>query len=663
MKRLLPLLAVLCLSLPTFAATRFGALSEAYEHPKAGASATVSNVDYTFGHLKLSLASGSAAPVTAGSETIGVFFSGNWTFSYTTDDPVEIPLTNRNTKADSHLKLDSDAKHATVSGPVDEVFLIAAGTPLPSIAAGSGAAPADFAKHLDDFARDYDSSFQHGLLLRNLGAPSTKYVRAEIRSGRDLLIYQFDEPETTTETLVSLRSPKSEDNRIRARLYPSVLSSLPIGRDRKTPPPAPWTLTDLTYTLAGDGDNAKLDVIETIVRKPQAQALRFDMNHAFVPKAGAAERHYHVLSVTDEQGHSLPFDHRNNDLVVGVEGLAGETIKLKFSIDGDFLYRPNNDAFWQLGTEPWFPQPDLNGQYYTVHSTVKVKKPFIAFAPGTTVKRTTEGDFNVVENVIDKPVQFAVVHAGKYETTEETRGPLTIRVATYGQRNDRAAKQLTNLAFTIMDYYEFFLGPFPFTEFNIIQVDTWGYGQAPPATMFITNEAFNSLTGFENQIFSQGINERFAHEIAHQYWGHVVKMPSAEEQWLTESFAEYSAALAVKKFQGNGKYDRLVQTWKTNANDYAKFAPIPLANDISGDEEVAYLARTFLLYAKGPYLLYTLHKELGDNAFLTFLKSYQKSFRWKFGTTKDVAGLLQFITKKDYMPFFDQYYWGTAMPN
>lgn len=53
---------------------------------------------------------------------------------------------------------------------------------------------------------------------------------------------------------------------------------------------------------------------------------------------------------------------------------------------------------------------------------------------------------------------------------------------------------------------------------------------------------------------------------------------------------------------------------------------------------------------------------MGDTTFLTFLKSYQKSFAWKAGTTKDVSGLLSFITKKDFKPFFDRYFWGTAMP-
>jgi hypothetical protein len=44
------------------------------------------------------------------------------------------------------------------------------------------------------------------------------------------------------------------------------------------------------------------------------------------------------------------------------------------------------------------------------------------------------------------------------------------------------------------------------------------------------------------------------------------------------------------------------------------------------------------------------------------LKSFQKSFRWKFGSTKKVEGLLQFMTKQDFGPFFEANYWGTAMP-
>jgi aminopeptidase N len=262
--------------------------------------------------------------------------------------------------------------------------------------------------------------------------------------------------------------------------------------------------------------------------------------------------------------------------------------------------------------------------------------------------------------VLDKPVQFAVVQAGKYDLYEETRNGLTMRVASYAGKNERAAKQLSNLAYQIIDYYQFFLGPFPFEEFNIIQIPAYGFGQAPPATMFITNEAFSSLDT-RDRFFSQGINERFAHEIAHQYWAHVVKMPSPEEQWLTEAFAEYSAALAIKKIFGEGKYNTLVQHWKARAKEHNESAPIPLANEVTGNDRG--ITRFYLLYAKGPYLLYTLHKQMGEEPFLVFMKSYQSNRRFRFGTTADIASLLSFMTKKDQMPFFDKYYWGTAMPD
>ena len=662
MKRISLFFATLvCLSLPLSAASRFAALVEGYQHPKAGPSGTVSNVSFSIGHIKLNLANGTASPVTVGGQQAALFFTGTGTFTYTSDDPVERPIVTHNVKVDSHLKLDTQGKNAVISGPVDEILLYAAGVPLPQVPAGSGAVSPDFAKHLEEFATDISTPGPvHGMVLQNLGAPAAKFVRAEIRSGRDLVVYLFDEPESTEEGLYTLHHPGADEPEIKHLLFARTLSDIPIGRDRKTPPPPPYVVTAIDYTLVADGDNAKLDVTETIVRNPQRQAVRFNQDDVrFAGRGGNDIRRFHVNAVTDEQGHALPFDHNRGDLIVGLESLSGDSVKLKFAIDGNFLVRPGGDAAWQLGITNWLPQPELNGQNYTLHSLIKVRKPFVAIAPGKTLRRAEDGDFNLVENEIDKPVSFAVVHAGKYELMEETRSGLTIRVASYAGRNERAAKKLANLAYQIIDYYQYFLGPFPFDEFNIIQVNTYGYGQAPPATMFITNEAFSMLDTLD-QLFSQGINERFAHEIAHQDWGSTVKMPSIEEQWITEAFAEYSAALAIKKYQGEGKYNTLVSHWKARAKEYTDWAPIALANEVTGEN--AGRARTYLLYAKGPYLLYTLHKQMGEEPFLIFLKTYQSNRRWHFGSTADMASLLTYMTKKDQMPFFDKYYWGTAMP-
>jgi aminopeptidase N len=256
-----------------------------------------------------------------------------------------------------------------------------------------------------------------------------------------------------------------------------------------------------------------------------------------------------------------------------------------------------------------------------------------------------------------------VVLAGKYKMQEETKDGLTIRVATYAFE-PRNAPKLFALTRNIITYYQTFLGPFPFKEFNIIEKNSWGYGQAPPGVMLITKEAFNPFPDEMSRYFSKGINERFAHEIAHQYWGHVVKMPSFEEQWLTESFAEYCAGLFIRYVKGAPTYNLLVDGWRTHAERAAAASAIPTANELwSGSNTLEQMRFRFgLIYEKGAYLLYCLNQELGDKVFQTFLKSYQATFRWKFGTTEHLNGLLTHLTGKDREAFFDRYYWGPELP-
>lgn len=668
MRTLRPLVIalVLCLPVSLFAAAPMTDFVAAAKNLTAAPEvANVSNATWTVGHMTLHLTSGSMARVMAGNQPIGVFFKGNGSFSYETVEAAELPVVSHNVKAVAHVKMTSDASHATLSDDFTEVLIVGGGIPMPE-AAGSGGAPLGDAlkEHVALYDRFRFVPKAHVLAEQKFSFPASKVAIAEFRGGKDNVVYTLDDMD---EALYTAYEPATygADRRLSEWLVPAVLSAQPVGHDHWTTPRPHFTVTAIDYNLTADGDNAKLEVTETIARSTSTQnVFRFQMNKEEFVKPGAPFRKYNVRSIKDDQGHDLAFDHDfPGDLAVALDGASGPVVKLKFTIDGDFLVREGGDNAWQLAVgDPWLPLPiELNACAFTVHSVVKVRKPFIGIAPGNTISRRDEGDYNIVENVIDKPIQFTTVQGGKYSMYEEKDGPRTIRVATYGLKNDRASKQLASLAAGIIDNYEFFLGPFPFTEFNIIQVNTYGYGQAPPGTMYITNEAFNPTLTEADQFFSEGINERFAHEIAHQYWAHVVRMPSSEEQWLTESFAEYSAALALKKLMpgGDSVYNRLVATWKRRAKQAAPIAPIPYANRIAKDETGA---RASLVYDKGAYLLYAINKEIGDVPFLTFMKSYTKSFNFKFGTTKDVAGLLGVITKKDWKPFFDQYFWGTAMP-
>jgi hypothetical protein len=623
------------------------------------------------GRATLTLQSGGVAAIYAGSEVVGIYFEGLGTLEYRSEDSVEFPVAEYLNRKTGGLNLEKTPKAIVFRDRFDHLTWIASGRPLPELTGTAGPPlEASFAKSAEKFRRVRGAPLSHLFTVRraNAATPSEALVVADLEGGREDLRYVFDAFEDRSESLIAFRHPDSGDAEIRRNLEPVVLSDQPVGRDRRDPALTSLVLSDARVDLtASDGKDVDLVVEETLYpRGRAASALRLDLTGTTLARVGVAglERRYHrVKSIRDSAGRALAFSHHNGDLVVVLAETApaDQPLKLRFHIEGDYLVHPGGDNYWMLGVSPWFPQPGLYGQYYTFHARVKVRKPYIAFAPGKTVARGSEGDYNTVETDVVNPVQFAVILGGKYEFEEETRGGITVRVASYAGKNTRAIKQLTNLAFGIIEFYQRFLGPFPFPELNILEINSWGFGQAPPATMFITREAFNPYIGEANQFFSRGVNERFAHEIAHQYWGHVVKMPSEEEQWLTESFAEYSAAIFLRDLQGKSSYQSLLTSWKSRASDSAAIAPIPLANRLSGTEQ-AFIDRQNLVYWKGSWLLARLHQELGEETFLTFLKSYQKTFRWKFGSTRTLAGMLQFLTKRDYEPFFEKYYWGTAMP-
>ncbi len=643
---------------------------ERFDHLTVGDAVSVNNLHLTAGHLDCGLV-GRAAPVRAGDEVVGIFFEGTGTMDYLSVDPIEAPSVIFNAKKGSSLKPEKTEKGVRLRSRFERILWIAQGQPLPALSGAAAASLADpFAREREKFRRMNLAPLSHDFAIQRLDAPTAPMVWAEIDGGDEDLLYRLDGTSNPSEELGILTTSEWNDPELRKNLFLHTLSDQPIGRDRRDPPRPRALLVDVDVDLrASAGDEAALIVVETFVAIGQPlAALRLDLDSTVYTFFGSnlATRHEHLRKVTDEAGRSLSFAHRKDEVVVQLAEPAPpeKPFNLKFEIDGDFLIRPGGDSYWELGNSAWFPLPPLSGQLYTFHALVRVKKPFLPFAPGKTLRRAAEGDENVLETRVDKPIRFASILAGRYEVEEEVRNGVTIRVATYALKNPRAVKQLSNLAASIIQYFQEFLGQFPFPEFNIIEINDFGFGQAPPGTMFITKEAFNPFIGEENQLFSQGINERFAHEIAHQYWGVSVKWPSREEQWLSESFAEYCAGLFLKVYKNEATFNMLVKHWRTQGKWATEAAPIPLANRIwiASDVTTRQVFRTGLLYNKGPILLHALHKELGDEAFFTFLKSYQKSFAWKFGSTKTVAGLLQYMTKKDYMPFFEKYYWGTEMP-
>ncbi len=633
----------------------------AFKAEAKAAGMAVKNLEWSIGRARFRLEDGEAVGLQVEAKPVGLYFQGKGVLEYTSDDPAELSILRTNLGSLGGRFSFTKHEGNQVRVEFKRLALFGLNAQLPAL---DERAPLDLSDGFNKLSARHNHTGGltrgHAMLLAGRSGDAQPAVWAEMDGGDGPWTYQYDPAYDRMERLCSFRANAEG-------IWPSdqvVISELPLGWSWKDGQPLPYTLTHARVNLETDDHrNVRVTVEEELAVREAGQAsLRFHLL-SFEADRGVA-RKWNVMSITDEQGRQLSHHHDHHQLLVCFpEPLpVGKKVRVRFELAGDVLVAPAGASYWKLGTGAWFPQPSLGGQYFTYECRMRVKKTYVPFSCGNIVSRREEGDYAVLETRSDKPIQFPVVIAGKYNLFEDSQDGLTIRLATYALQGGNEEK-LLKLTREFIRYYQPFLGPFPFKDYTIIQIPSWGFGQAPANLMFLTHEAFDKSSSLYKQIFSPGINARIAHEIAHAYWGHVVKMPSYEEQWLTESFSEYCSALAIRFARGEAYYKAMVAGWKFRAGGEAQKSCIPFAHRAAtGDWIADSRLRTSLVYDKGAYLLYCLHREIGEKAFATFLKSYQASFRWKFGSSADVIGLLQAITQKDYSGQINPILWGTAMP-
>lgn len=635
--------------------------------------ATVStNADHrtlVFGHLELKLESGGLTPVVVAGRVVGVYFRGSGRLRYVSTDPVEAAAYRTNVKRESDYRVDAQG---AISDTFEEALVIVSAgaealfgeASVPGGEASSGPI-GSFAEHIERFAQDEGWGYQQLLPQAMAEPPARAVVVAEIVASQHDLSYVFDPLRDHDEYLSVMKKAESMDACFKKRRYPQLLSHQPIDRTWLAPAPHTTSLVAVDVSLVNpDGLRAEIDVHETFVALAPVRVLHVALaNEAFGRKAvGIVCNPFTLKAVSLADGTQLPFQRARGDLIVELPRLLGkgEKATLRFQIEGDILFRPAKLSYWAVAGTQFVPLPHWSNQAFTYHAVVKVKAPFLPFSCGRTLRRWQEGGLECAEFREDQQIQGPVVLAGKYSTYSEERDGVTIRVSSYVVPDEKVKKKLANLLFGLLRFYRQYLGEFPYAELNLIEIESIGWGQAPPGIIFITREAFNPMEDFYARLYSEGINGRLAHELAHAWWGHVAMLGDDHDEWLSESAAEYISAYAVGQTWKNDAFDKAFSDWKSISAFCKDSASVFTANQLVG--EAADEDRFGLLYGKGPLVLHALRKDIGDNAFFTILKSYLKSFPFQPASTKNFIDLTNFVTKKDNSEFFDRYLFGTEWP-
>ena len=438
-----------------------------------------------------------------------------------------------------------------------------------------------------------------------------------------------------------------------------------------------------------------------------------------------------VTSVQDADGTNLNFIQESKDedsdfgVILAKPLEAGQTHQLVISYDGDGALRDSGGGnFILTQRSTWYPANanTLFGEDRALYNmTFRYPKQFMFVGTGAQVEPDSrDGDISVAKWSSGKTeLAVAGFNYGRFKRKEVADKETGYNVEFYAnievpdelkavqrdieQAESRGVRTMTTLgsisttsmadpaiadAQNSMRIYNAFFGKLPYTRIAMTQQPAAGFGQAWPTLVFMPYLAYIDTTQRAQLLGTQGGTDTFwryvaPHEVAHQWWGHIIGWDSYRDQWMSEGFAEFSASLYVQLTRGN---DKFIDFWEDLRQQVVEARPQtrgrkpytigPVTQGYRLNNAKTGGAARFLIYPKGAYILHMLRMMMykqgqgGDAAFQTMMKDFVQTHYNQAVSTEDFKRTVEkHITKEMDIDkngkmdwFFDEFVYGTEVP-
>lgn len=266
----------------------------------------------------------------------------------------------------------------------------------------------------------------------------------------------------------------------------------------------------------------------------------------------------------------------------------------------------------------------FGGGWSTADITIATVADQTPIAPGKKVSDVTRNGRRIARFVSDAPIlTFFSIQSADYAERHRMHDGVDLAVFYHPAHAWNVDRMLDALQASL-DYYQANFGPYQFDQARIIEFP----GYASFAQAFANTMPYSESIGF---IADNSDPEEIdyvtyvtAHELAHQYWAH--QLIGADMQggtMLSETLAQYSALMVMKKLYGEDKIRRFLKYELDNylsSRGGEAIEELPLARV----EDQPYIH-----YRKGSLVMYLLQQRLGEEAVNRALRSMLERYRFK----------------------------------
>lgn len=440
-----------------------------------------------------------------------------------------------------------------------------------------------------------------------------------------------------------------------------------------------------------------------------------------------------VSAVRDESGSKIPAfqgalaqsprPHERSDWVAVVLPKAhprGERFKLSFAYHGSVIADVGNGVLYVGAHSNWYPNtgPSLGASY---DLTFDCPDNLTLVATGRLVDESSSEGIHHSHWVSDGVFPVVGFNLGPYDVRTRNLGKVQVQVyatgeaeaaleARYRQLQIEAEREQADLnhrppspteswlspsalidrvadnAAQTVRYFQTLFGPFPYPRLSLAQIPG-NFGQGWPELIYLPTFAF--LPAFVRLQMSAkdryaGLEDRAVvpHEIAHQWWGNEVGWHTYHDQWLSEGFASYAAALSLtQEKDGDRLFRRLLHDYRSDllarnkeGDAVESEGPIWLGARLSNSLDPG--GYDAIVYKKACWVLHMLRLLLtdpqtgSDAGFFRMLQDFVNEYQGKSPSTEDfVRHAEKYMTREADLEhdrrldwFFNEWVYSTGVP-
>ncbi len=343
---------------------------------------------------------------------------------------------------------------------------------------------------------------------------------------------------------------------------------------------------------------------------------------------------------------------------------------------GSVIRRTSSGDYFVDDRNTWYPvEGPVRADFdLTFHCPERLR----LVSTGEPVSEKVEGGNRTVHRKTITPEALAGFNLGDYTVREEQHNSYSLQIDSPHTASAALVEDPSLPAQTasILDDYTRRWIPLPIHSLAVTPIAGY-FGQGFPGLIYLSNVSFikeqNRSTALRGSRFDAFFSELLLpHEIAHQWWGNIVRPAGYRSDWITEAMANDSALEHIERTRGREARDEILESYRQDLTKMKDGKTVESAGPLSFGERLidTYGLDTWhvILYEKGSWIMHMLRERLGTENFRQMQLRLLSEYGPRPLSNEDLRQLAsKFVPAgkpdKTLTNFFDTWIYGTGIPS